>query len=46
VKAARADVLSIFLESFSYTPLCTIEYMLTVFPNFHIIIVDGIWKIE
>jgi hypothetical protein len=37
VTAAGADVSSIYLESFSFSLLCTIEYTHTVLPNFHIV---------
>jgi len=35
--AAGADVSSIYLEFFSFSLLCTIEYTHTVLPNFHIV---------
>jgi hypothetical protein len=38
--AAGADVSSIYLESFSFSLLCTIEYTHTVLPNFHIVTAD------
>jgi len=34
---AGADAFCIYLESFSFSLLCTIEYMYTVLPNFHIV---------
>jgi hypothetical protein len=37
VTAAGADVSSIYLKSFSFSLLCTIEYTRTVLPNFHIV---------
>jgi len=35
--AAGADASCIYLESFSFSLLCTIEYTHTVSPNFHIV---------
>jgi len=35
--AAGANASSIYLESFSFSLLCTIEYTHTVLPNFHIV---------
>ena len=35
--AAGADASCIYLESFSFSFLCTIEYTHTVLPNFHIV---------
>jgi hypothetical protein len=35
--AAGADASCIYLESFSFSLLCTIEYTHTVLPNFHIV---------
>jgi hypothetical protein len=37
VTAAGADASCIYLESFSFSLLCTIEYTHTVLPNFHIV---------
>jgi len=37
--AAGADASCIYLESFIFSLLCTIEYMHTVLPNFHIVTV-------
>jgi hypothetical protein len=41
MSAAGADVSSIYLESFSFSLLCTIEYTHTVLPNFHIVTVGA-----
>jgi hypothetical protein len=37
VTAAGADASCIYLEFFSFSLLCTIEYTHTVLPNFHIV---------
>jgi len=37
VTAAGADASCIYLDSFSFSLLCTIEYTHTVLPNFHIV---------
>jgi hypothetical protein len=37
VTAAGADASCIYLESLSFSLLCTIEYTHTVLPNFHIV---------
>jgi len=37
VTAAGADVTCIYLKSFSFSLLCTIEYTHTVLPDFHIV---------
>ena len=37
--AAGSDASCIYLESFSFSLLCTIEYTHTVLPNFHIVTV-------
>jgi len=39
VTAAGADASCIYLESFSFSLLCTIEYTHTVLPYFHIVTV-------
>jgi hypothetical protein len=41
VTAAGADASSIYLESFSFSLLCTIEYTHTVLPNFHIVTLNS-----
>jgi hypothetical protein len=37
VTAAGADASCIYLESFSFSLLCTIQYTHTVLPNFHVV---------
>jgi len=50
VTAAGADASCIYLESFSFSLLCTIEYTHTVLPNFHIVTANlkdlGLRKVE
>jgi len=40
VTAAGADASCIYLEFFSFSLLCTIEYTHTVLPNFHIVTIS------
>jgi len=46
VTATGADVSSIYLESFSFSLLCNIEYTHTVLPNFHIVTEFVAWIVS
>jgi hypothetical protein len=45
VTAAGADASCIYLESFSFSLLCTIKYTHTVLPNIHIVAYSQVDKL-